>query len=432
MRQGRIFYGWYIVAVAFVSNFMATGTGFYIFNAFMNPLCEQRGWTRTELNAAPAIGMVIGLLSTLLYGTLVTRVGPRLLMVVGSVVSGIAFACLGWVKEIAYLYLFFALLFLGNGAMSGIVANTAVSNWFEKKRGKAVGLATAGVSLSGAVLPYLAMLMLEHSSLTHVFLWIGVMVWIVAPVSWVVVRDRPELYGLAPDGLLPGDTHQDAVQDLPQSLMTAPYGTLWPKGSVPGGGRSLWTPSRILRTQAFWMVGFSYALVMMGVVGVMYQLAPRFTDIGYDRRMAMAMLSVTALIGAAGKTFWGMLCDWFEPKRVAAVLMAMNGVGLVMALPQGSHYTLILFIILFGFAMGGVMSTFPVLIAELFGRESFAPVTRFLALFLFLQGAGYLMMGQSFDRTGSYNLAYSAFILLDIMAALLILSVKRPLLPFQV
>ena len=59
MKAGeeRVFYGWYVVAVAFLTNFMSTGTGFYIFNALMNPLCDQRGWTRSELNAAPAIGL---------------------------------------------------------------------------------------------------------------------------------------------------------------------------------------------------------------------------------------------------------------------------------------------------------------------------------------------------------------------------------------
>jgi len=84
------------------------------------------------------------------------------------------------------------------------------------------------------------------------------------------------------------------------------------------------------------------------------------------------------------------------------------------------------FILLFGFAMGGVMSTFPILIADLYGRESFASVARFMALFFLLQAAGYLLMGQSYDRTGSYNTAYTVFLLLDIIAAGLILSVRRP------
>ncbi len=161
--EDRVFYGWYVVAVAFLTNFMATGTGFYIFNALMTPLCDQRGWTRTELNAAPAIGLAVGILSSLLYGTLVTRVGPRILMFLGSIVSGFAFASLGLASKIGHFYLVCMLLYLGNGAMSGIVSNTAVSNWFVEKRGKALGLATAGISLSGAILPFLAMRILDET-----------------------------------------------------------------------------------------------------------------------------------------------------------------------------------------------------------------------------------------------------------------------------
>jgi cyanate permease len=111
---------------------------------------------------------------------------------------------------------------------------------------------------------------------------------------------------------------------------------------------------------------------------------------------------------------------------VAAVLMAMNGLGLAMALFQNSLAALILFVVVYGFAMGGVMSTFPILIADLFGRESFAQVARFLSLLLLLDAAGYLVMGQSFDRTGSYDPAYVMFIFLNIVAAGLMFSVKRP------
>ncbi len=46
--KNRIYYGWYIVAIAFFAHFMAVGSGFYVFNAFMQPLCEVRNWTWTE------------------------------------------------------------------------------------------------------------------------------------------------------------------------------------------------------------------------------------------------------------------------------------------------------------------------------------------------------------------------------------------------
>jgi sugar phosphate permease len=423
--ENRVFYGWYVVAVAFLTNFMATGTGFYIFNALMNPLCDEKGWTRTELNAAPAIGLAVGILSALLYGTLVTRVGPRILMFLGSIVSGLAFASLGLANKIGHFYLLCMLLYLGNGAMSGIVSNTAVSNWFVEKRGKALGLATAGISLSGAILPLLAMRILDRTNLPSVFLWTGLMAWVLAPVIWLVVRDWPEEWGMVPDGR--------AVD--PRTLGREQYAderkaTRFPNPALvrsPGPRQEvLWKPAMAVRTRAFWVVGFAYALVLMGTVGVMFQLGPRFTDIGYDRGMAMALVSLTALIATIGKTVWGTLCDRYDPRRVVAVLMAMNGIGLCLALVPESIIALSAFILLFGFAMGGIMSTLPILVADLYGRESFASVSRFMSLFIILEVGGYLLMGQSFDRTGSYDRAYGTFVLLDLIAAALVFSASRP------
>lgn len=423
--EDRVFYGWYVVAVAFLTNFMSTGTGFYIFNALMTPLCDQRGWTRTELNAAPAIGLVVGILSALLYGTLVTRVGPRILMFLGSIVSGFAFASLGLASTITHFYLLCMLLYMGNSAMSGIVSNTAVSNWFVEKRGRALGLATAGISLSGAVLPFLAVRILDKTDLRSVFLYTGLMAWTLAPVIWLVVRDWPEEWGMVPDGapLQHGAHGEEQYADERKA-------TRFPNPALvrPQGARQevLWKPAKVVRTQAFWMVGFAYALVLMGTVGVMFQLGPRFTDIGYDRGTAIALVSLTALIATVGKTVWGALCDRYDPRRVVGVLMAMNGIGLCLALVPESKLALSAFILLFGFAMGGIMSTLPILVADLYGRESFASVSRFMSLFIILEVGGYMLMGMSFDQTGSYDKAYAVFVLLDIIAAGLVFAASRP------
>jgi sugar phosphate permease len=426
--ENRVFYGWYVVAVAFLTNFMATGTGFYIFNALMNPLCDERGWTRTELNAAPAIGLAVGILSAVLYGTLVTRVGPRILMFLGSIVSGIAFASLGLANRIGHFYLLCMLLYLGNGAMSGIVSNTAVSNWFVEKRGKALGLATAGISLSGAVLPLLAMRILDRTNLASVFLWTGLMAWVLAPVIWLVVRDWPEAWGMLPDGSVVDPRTRGKEQYADERKATR-----FPNPALvrlPGPGHeTLWKLAKVVRTRAFWMVGFAYALVLMGTVGVMFQLGPRFMDIGFDRGIAMVLVSLTALIATIGKTVWGTLCDRYDPRRVVAVLMAMNGVGLCLALVPESMMALSAFILLFGFAMGGIMSTLPILVADLYGRESFASVSRVMSLFIILEVGGYLLMGQSFDRTGSYDRAYATFVILDLIAAGLVLAASRPAAP---
>ncbi|MBW1678580.1 MAG: MFS transporter [Deltaproteobacteria bacterium] len=430
MRQtkgSKIFYGWYITTMSFITNFMSVGTGFYIFNAFMQPLCSEHGWTRTDISGALMIGGFIGLFGQFVNGTLVIRFGARILMLWGSFLAGIAFIQLGRVESLWLFYLFCILLYLGNGSYGGIVAHTVVNNWFILKRGKALGLATAGISLSGAIIPFLALLLLERISLESAFLWIGLVIVAIGPVAWLVVRNRPEDHGLLPDGLEPA-TEADPQDNINLTQTTARSKKGIAKETSKDAGSLIWTTAKMIRVQAFWKVGFAFAMVMLGVVGVMSQLKPHFSDIGFDDRTAMAMMAATALMGAFGKYVWGIFCDRFDPRRVVTVLMTACSLGLCFSLFENSIPALVLFIIIFGFAMGGVMATFPILIAYLFGRESFAQVGRFLWLFLLLQMPGYLVASLSFDLTGSYNTAYSIFIALYIAAALLILSVKRPIL----
>ena len=414
----RIFYGWYIMILAFIANFMSVGTGFYVFNSFMQPLCDTHGWTRTDISFALAAGSFIGIFGQLLYGTLVLRIGARTLMSCGAVLSGFSFIFLGQVEDLPHFYLFYILLLLGNGAYGGIVANTAVNNWFVRKRGTAIGLATAGISFSGVILPFAALILIERTGMASAFFWLGIAIIAVAPLAWFIMRDNPEQCGLQPDGTpSPADKKRKPRQG--GSKIKAPVET-------SSYSEPLWIPATIWKLSAFWKMGIAYAIVMLGVVGVLSQLKPRFTDIGFDDHAATTMLSIAALLGAFGKYFWGMLCDRYDSRRVVAVLMTFGGISLVFSLFEQSVPLLIVFVTVYGFSMGGIMSTFPIVIASFFGRNSFASVARFLALFFLLQMLGYPIAGASFDLTGSYNTAYLFFIVLNFIAAALILSIKFP------
>lgn len=396
-----------------MANFLSVGTGFYIFNAFMEPLQKARGWSRTDINIALVIGMFFGILSQFIYGTLVTRLGPRILMFLGPFLSGTAFICLFRTENLAIFYLWCMILFMGNAAYGGIVSNTAVSNWFEEKRGKALGFATAGVSLSGAVLPFIAMIIILHSGLSQAAVQIGLTISLFGPFAWMVIRNWPEEYGLLPDG---GSHtyHQE------QSISGDDHRTTEPTPEPPLRFKEL------LKIDAFWKIGVSFGLGMTGIVGVMTQLKPRFVDEGFGDLKGMGLMAATALIGAFGKYFWGALCDRYDSRRVVSALFLLNAIGLTFSLIHGKLLALILFILIFGFAMGGIMSTYPIIVADLFGRKKFPFVMKFISFFFLMQVTGYVISGQSFDHTGSYDLAYKLYILLFLAAFMLLISVKRP------
>lgn len=405
----NLFYGWKIAGVAFLANFMAVGTAFYALNAFLEPLCTLRGWSRTSVNIAPMLGTFFGLLCQLFYGTIVGKVGPRLLMTIGSLVSGTAFILLGQAERIGWFYAYYILLYLGNGAYAGIVANTVVNNWFIMKRGKALGFATSGMSLSGVVFPFLFMLILTKWDLKMAFGIGGLLIMAMAPLSWKVVRNWPEEMGLGPDGKAGGSKGQaikGPTKDREEHHRKVNLGELITSGT-------------------FWRLGLGYALLMAGSVGVMSQLKPRLVEIGFGHVEAMAFTSFAALMGAFGKYLWGYLCDKQSPELIVSLMALMNGIGIAFSLLGNITLTTWLFVLIFGLSMGGVMSTFPIIVAHTYGRENFPFVIRYLYLMLTFQLLGYLMMGQSFDRTGSYKWAYICFLTMDLVAAFLLKDLRK-------
>lgn len=407
-----IFYGWYVVGIAFACNFMTTGTHFYLFNSFLEPLCDLRGFTRAEVNYGLTAGGVAGLLFQFVHGSVVMRIGPRRYMAIGAICSGLVFAALGYVTSLRAFVLLYVALWITNGAFCGIVANTVVNNWFVRKKGAALGLAQVGVSLSGVILPPIGLWLVDHAGLDRAYLYIGIAVAMLAPVCLLVVRDSPESVGLLPDGRPPPERVKEVPLDgsLPEDIPDEP----------------LWPVSAAARTPAFWIVGFAYALGMAGVVGIMSQLAPRFMDMGFSKKTAMSLMMLTALLGASAKYIWGMLCDRFSPRKVAACLMGTCATGLVFGLLGTSAWFVGPFVLLYGFGMGGVLATIPILVAWLFGRLSFTNISRYLAFFMVMQNAGFAIMGASFSLTGSYNAAFLLFAIAYGVSALLLGFIKKP------
>jgi len=406
-KKPPIFYGWWIVGVTFIANFMSNGMGFYGWNAFMQPLCAEHNWSRTAVNIAPSLA-IIGKLTQPAFGRLVNRYGVKPLMLICACISCAAFAMMGQADSLWLFYLAATILYISNVGINGLVPNAAVSNWFVKYRGKALGISTSGISLSGALVPPLALFLLTRVSLANAYAIIALMSWVAIVFSTgFFMKNRPEQYGMHPDGI------------APEPHPTEP-------GKFLNQAPALISNSKLVRTQAFWNIGFAYALMIPGVVGVMSQLKPRFNDIGFSSEKAMLMMAVTALIGSGGKIFWGWLCDRFDARKVVACAILCQIAGLLVLTTGKSIFILSTFIVLFGLGMGGVMSTIAVVTAEFFGRENFAKVYGYIALFLLSESAGFIMMGQSFDLFGSYNYAYIGFVIFYAIALVLMLTARRP------
>lgn len=401
------FYGWMIVGVGFYSNLINTGTGFYMWNVFQEPLLAELHWTRTQYSLGLGLNMFCNSFLGLLAGYLVARFGSRPLMVIGALLNGLTFLFLSRMHSVWEFY--FGLgagLSLAGSFLSGVVVNSAVSNWFIARRGRALGLTTMGISASGVVLPLLARSFLgAYGDWRSAFRVIALVVWAtLIPLVLLFLKHQPEDMGLRPDNAEPRR----------------------PSPSAPAEDERHWPGWTVLSAPAFWKIVLPYAAALAALSAILSQLVPRFTDVGFSPEQAVWILVGSSVTGAAGKYYWGLLCDRAPVPRVAAALFLLQGGSILVLLLWKSLAGVLIFAALYGFSMGGVLSTFPIVTAAMFGRRSFAIVSGLMSPFLALRLAGSVILGRSYDRYGSYDRAYLLFMIAYFIAAGVIISLRKP------
>lgn len=199
--SGRGYYGYRIVAVAFVAQFVALGMFSYVLGPFMLPMIAEFGWTRGEYTLARSIGQVVMGLASFYVGTHVDRLGARPLMLAGTTLLVLALAAQSLVTHLwHWLVLNGVAVTLGCALVGNLVVNVTMAKWFVEKRGQVVAWAAMGVSLAGIALTPAATLLVD--TVGWRFAWLVLAVGagaLLYPAALAMCR-APEDYGWHPDG----------------------------------------------------------------------------------------------------------------------------------------------------------------------------------------------------------------------------------------
>ena len=421
-RTSSLFYGWRIVGVAFLCHFIATGFVFYCYGVFFRPLQELFGWSRLTVGG----GLTVISLMSAVYAPLVARImdrqGIRRTMILGACVLSLGFASLHFIRSLRQYYLVLGILVaFGAGCMGALPSNTVVAHWFERRRGKALGIATMGLSLSGLVLVPSITALVHRVGLrdTYLVLAAAILLVVIPPVALVIV-DRPEDLGLAPDGekRIP-EEEADVPLMVPASTENAYL-------ARPDYLRSTTSP---LRERAFWLLVSSFALVHMALGAILIHMIPHFTDVGLSPSRSALALSIAAGTGVGGKLVFGYLTDHIRKKTAVLLSYVTQIAGTLLLLGAHTPPAVYAFAALFGFGMGGAVPLQASVTAEIFGRRAFASVSGLASLFMVpVQAIGSPLAGWIFDRTGSYDGAWGIFLVNYVIATWLLLKLDtRPL-----
>ncbi len=411
---GKIFYGWWIVVVGNVMRTVFATFNYYGFSAFFNPLVEQFGWSRAALAGVLSLSRLEGGLMALPAGILFDKIGPRKMMYIGITLTGTGFILLSRTNSLVYFYAIF-ILFIQVGAsfgMGGVAVDVAIANWFRKKRGRAMGFATMGLSFGGVLVTPLALFITQYGWRSALIV-AGIITFFLGYPLAALVRHRPEPYGYLPDGDIPEEKLDNADKS--------------------GNGNSAqdeevnFSPWQVLKVRAFYAIAFTFMARQLVSTSVAVFLIPFLQERGMSLAQAAVVLSIMALLGAPGRVIFGWLGDIFPKRYVMAGCFIFQTIGLVMFTHIPGTWGIVLFLILYAPTYAGVLPLIPAIQGEYFGRQWFGTIRGMMTPITLISGVvGPVFAGTVFDLTGSYKFAFTVFAFSLIVALLLILTAKRP------
>jgi MFS family permease len=405
--ERRTYYGWRIVAVAFLTHCLNVGCVFYSFGVFFTPLIAEFGWTRAQISWGFSSVSIVGALWAPFVGRAVDRYGPRPSQIFGAIVLGTTFMLLSTVHSLGQYYLLMAILVsLGSTALGPIPSNSAVAGWFLRRRGRALGFATAGISMGGVIFVPLTQTLIGHFGWRQAFIVLGAVVIGagLVPIAWVMRKPPAEL---PPEERLPSGTA--AGTGLGFEI----------EHSV--------TPRDAVRDPNFWLIASAFSLTVMGLSAILLHQVPLLIDFGVSPAHAALALGATAGVGVIGKLGFGALLERVDQRRVIVGCFLAQAAGLLLLPFARMPVLLVLYVLVYGYSMGGNATLQATVLGECFGRRHYGAIAgRMGPIIVLSQAVAVPIVGWLRDRTGSYLPAILVIEVMTLAAAACISRLRPP------
>ena len=370
MSRAPLFPGWKVVAGSAVgigfSGQIFVATGYTILAAALG---SAFGWSLGELAPGATLFLLGQVVAFPAVGWLLDRFGTRRVAMAGIAAFGVLLLALSRITAVWQLYVLMLAMGLVGPANYTLPYLRALSLWFRRRRGLAIGIAASGIALGAAVVPLgLQRIGASQGWSTALLAMAAFELLVVLPaVAWLV-RDDPRRFGLAPDG--------DA---LPAEGSDA--GAVQP--ALPDDDTGL-TAREALRTADFWLMGSVYFIAGLAVYGVMTNAAYILT--GGPAGLTTDQVAVAQAVGGVfvlvGRIAGGFALDRLGTRTVAVFMTLMIALAVYGYASATSMGMVLMSAILMGLATGGEGDVLPYMAAKYFGTRAFGKIYGFLgALF---------------------------------------------------
>jgi MFS family permease len=408
-----IFFGWYMVVASVLTNTIFSAAYFQGFGVLILPLEQAFGWDRWVISAAMSLRQLESGIVSPAVGFLLDRFSARKLIFWSAVISGFGFIGLGFTAGIATFFLCFVIISLGaSGVSHAVTWPVIISRWFRRKRGLATGLAVTGPIFGSPIVILNTQIEQAYGWRVVLFVYGGLILLGVTLLS-MLVRDRPEPYGLRPDGDPPEE--RSAENETAQSLCRTDPGL---------------TFRAVLRTKEFWLFTSYLSGTFAINSAVQGHMIPYFQqDIGLSAAWAAVVMSMVFIISGIGRIGGGYLLDRVDYRLVLAIVAAMMGLGLLYLQVLGAKSVLdtLPFALMFGVSFGCLVPMRGTVGSIMFGTRAIGKVLGLLQGGPIAAGVvGPMVMGMIFDLHGNYSAAIWGLIVISAFMIPLSLAMASP------
>lgn len=417
-QEKKGFYGWVIVATAFVAIFLHLSIR-GSFAVFLNPMSAELGWSTAAVSLGLSVFMFFYGITAFFAGRMVDRFGPRGVIFVHGLLLGLGMFLTSFVKVPWQFYLTYGVLG-GIGAGALYVPPTAmVRKWFVKDLGRALGLATAGAGLGFAIAPVASMYLIKSLSFKIAFRIFGIIIMVGISIASLFMRGTPEEIGQLPYGA--EEMAKAAGQPQPKSVAT-----------------DGWTLGAALRTSTFWTIVLMYFCSNFAEYVVFsHSVNYVVTDRGFDQVTATWIYAIIGIcfllfgpIGGSWADRMGQKLkdDFLGRKRLLVGAYLTVTVASIWLSFVKVPWMYAVFAILYGIPFGMYIPSVAAYVGSAFGRSAMGSIWGLITVFGVGLGCGLgpYIGGFLRDLTGNYQLSIWLAAVVYAAAALLAGLVRKP------
>lgn len=386
---------WPLVAAGALMTCVAIGVVFSL-AVFLEPMGTDTGWSRAGISAAMTLAFLSMGFAGFGWGALNDRYGPRRVVLAGIVLLGLASVLASRAGSLlAFQATFGVLIGLAAGAFfAPIIAATSVS--FDKRRGLAIALVSAGMGVAPMTIAPLAGWLVTLWGWRQTMLGIGIGTWLVLLPFVRFIRVVPAA------AAAPGQAVEAEHESSSMSARDA------------------------MRSRSFLILGGAFFACCAAHSGPIFHTVSYAIGCGLPMVAAVTIYSMEGAAGLGGRLLFGVLADKYgaKPVLVAGLLVQAFAAVTYLAVNQlGGFYAVA---IVFGAAYGGTMPLYAALAREAFNPRIQGTVLGALSMLSCIGMAlGPFLGGWLYDRYGSYAWLYIGSMLVGLAAVGIIMLFPR-------